>query len=76
MIGTIISAVVLLILTIMSNCGEELKIATLCVYLIAMILDLPVYLICKIKNNHQEQKLRHKNRIIGTFNKFINFKEQ
>ena len=75
-IGTIISAVVLLILVIMSGCGEELAVATLCVYLITMILDLPVYLICKIKNNHQEQKLRHKNRIIGTFNKFINFKEQ
>lgn len=76
MICTIISTIALLILVLMANCGEELEVATPCVYLVAMMLDLPVYLICKIKNNYQEQKLRHKDRIIGTFNKFINFKEQ
>lgn len=76
LICTIISAVALLILIIMASCGEELLVATPCIYLVTMLLDIPVYLICKIKNNHQEQKLRHKDRIIGTFNKFINFKEQ
>ena len=76
LICTIISAVALVILIIMASCGEELQVATPCIYLVTMLLDIPVYLICKIKNNHQEQKLRHKDRIIGTFNKFINFKEQ
>ena len=76
LICTIISAVALVILIIMASCGEELQVATPCIYLVTVLLDIPVYLICKIKNNHQEQKLRHKDRITGTFNKFINFKEQ